>query len=142
MLFRRNGSGNVPLSLHTPPENEPPAARRSRPGQTIIGSQTRIRGTLSGSGPMLVRGSVEGEITLDGDLIVTPEGAVDADAAVQCLDLLGHAKGSMKVSDRVLIGPTGTFEGDIATPVLDMHPGSILRGKASIAGLTPVRRDD
>ncbi len=140
-MFRRNDQGSRVLTLTGATDDSAKTAHpRRSSGQTIIGSHTRFRGTLKGSGPLLVLGSVEGEITLDGDLTVTAGGQVEADVEVQCLELSGKARGTMKVTERAHIGPTGTFEGEIATPVLDMHPGSVLRGRASVAGLDPLAR--
>ena len=139
MIFRKNANGAKGSSLPDSSSDESPG-RQQRAGQTIVGSQTRIRGTLKGTGGMLVQGSVEGEIDLGGGLIISLGGQIEAEADVQTLQICGRASGSMKVSDRVQISSTGSFEGKMSAPLLDMHPGSILRGKASIAGLAPPRR--
>jgi cytoskeletal protein CcmA (bactofilin family) len=85
---------------------------------------------------LLVQGSVEGEIDLQGNMTVSAGGRVEAEAEVQSLELAGRATGSMRVSDHVHISSTGMFEGQMATPVIKTRPGSVLRGRATIAGGT------
>jgi cytoskeletal protein CcmA (bactofilin family) len=127
----------------------PEAADDGRPrrtwgqsGLTVVGSHTRIRGILKGRGPLLIQGSLEGEIDLEGSLIVPDGGRVDAEADVQTLELSGHACGSMKVAEHVRIGSTGSFEGSMATPVIETLPGSVLSGRAIITRPKPDATDD
>ena len=144
MMFRRNGNGARGQRLTDIPAA--PDAGASAPlstaaGRTIIGAHTRIRGTLRGNGPLLVQGSLQGEIDLSGDLIVSPGGSIEAEVDVQSIDLAGRASGSLRASSRVHIGPTGCFEGQMATPIIDLHPGSVLRGRATIAGPAGRRKE-
>jgi cytoskeletal protein CcmA (bactofilin family) len=103
-------------------------------GRTVIGPQTRIRGTLSGEGPVLVRGAVEGGISIRGGLTIAPTGRVDAEVSARTVDLSGEARGTMRATTRVALSPTGVFEGEMATPLLEVRPGSILRGRTRVAG--------
>jgi cytoskeletal protein CcmA (bactofilin family) len=106
----------------------------------VIGAQTRIRGTLSGEGPVLVRGAVEGGISIRGGLTVAPTGRIVAEVSARTIDLSGEARGTMRATTRVALSPTGVFEGEMATPILEVHPGSILRGRTKVAGVPPGER--
>ena len=132
MRFRKKPGGT--LSPGIPEVNDDGSSRRDwgQPGQTVVGSHTRIRGTLKGSGPLVIQGIIEGEIELEGSMIVSAGGRVDAEAEVQSLELAGRASGSMRASERVRISSTGMFEGRMATPVIETRPGAVLRGKAVI----------
>lgn len=142
MRFRRQ-SGDAG-STAIPAASDDGRTRRAwgEPGLTVVGSHTRIRGTLKGSGPLLIQGSLEGEIDLEGSLIVPSGGRVDAEAEVRTLDLSGRASGSMKVSEHARIGSTGSFEGNMATPVIETRPGSMLSGRAVITRSGPDSTDD
>lgn len=110
-------------------------------GGTVIGVGTRVTGTLKGDGPVLVRGTVLGGIDIRGGLTVTSTGRVDADVNVHSVQVSGEARGSIRATGRVVLASTGFFEGLMATPVIEMHPGSVLRGRASVAGVAlPPRR--
>lgn len=150
MLFRRkNGehSDVPPPATGTPatgPGGGADAARDVRPdrlpggGRTLIGSLTRVKGILRAGGSVVVRGTVEGSIAIAGGLTVAPGGRVEADIEAQTVALEGEARGSIRAGARVTLSERGFFEGRMATPILDLSPGSVLRGSARIAGV-PVR---
>jgi cytoskeletal protein CcmA (bactofilin family) len=142
LRFRKKPASSEATGI--PEATDDGSTRRTwgEPGLTVVGSHTRIRGTLKGSGPLLIQGSIEGEIDLEGSLIVPAGGRVDAEAEVQSLELSGRASGSMRVSDRVHISSTGMFEGKMATPVIETRPGSVLRGRAVITRLARDTTDD
>ena len=142
MRFRKKtGNGDA---IGIPAASDDGRARRAlgQPGLTVVGAHTRIRGILKGSGPLLIQGSLEGEIDLEGSLIVPDGGRVDAEAEVTTLELSGRASGSMKVAEHVRIGSTGSFEGSMATPVIETLPGSVLSGRAVITPPKPDATDD
>ena len=104
-------------------------------GRTLVGRHTRIVGRILGDGPVVVRGAVKGAIAIRGGLCVRNGGRIDADVEAHSVDLQGEARGRMSVSTRVSLSATGDFEGDMDTPVLEVCPGSIVRGHARVAGL-------
>lgn len=110
-------------------------------GRTTIGPRTRIRGALRGEGPVAIHGQVDGAIVLRGGLTIASTGRVTAEVEVQSLDLAGEARGSIRAMTRVLVSPTGIFEGEIATPVLQVQPGSIVTGRARVLGVPAPGRD-
>ena len=104
-------------------------------GRTVVGPQTRIRGVIRGEGPVLIQGAVEGEIAIRGGLRIAESGRIDATVEARSVELSGQARGSVRAASRVVLEPTALFEGEMATPVLDVRPGSILRGRTRVAGV-------
>lgn len=132
MLFRKRARVNVePEAAPTPPEI--PALPGG--GRTVIGRSTRVVGKLYGDGPVVVRGDVRGTIAIRGGLSVRGGARVDADVQAYSVDLAGEARGRMNAGSRVSLTGTGVFEGEMDTPILEVTPGSIVRGRARIAGL-------
>jgi cytoskeletal protein CcmA (bactofilin family) len=109
-------------------------------GRTVIGRRTRVVGRLSGEGPVVVHGDVKGTIAIRGGLIVRGGGRIEADVQAHSVDLAGEAHGRMSASTRVSLSATGAFEGEMDTPILDVTPGSTVRGRARVAGLSPKNR--
>ena len=103
-------------------------------GHTIIGIKTRFKGRLKGQGEVVVCGTFLGEVDLAGPLTLAATGRMEADVEVQSAKLAGKARGTMRASDRIRLDATARFEGEIATPVIELRPGSVLRGRASILG--------
>jgi cytoskeletal protein CcmA (bactofilin family) len=88
----------------------------------------------------VVRGAVQGGIAIGGGLTVEESGSVEADIEAQSVAIAGHARGSINAAARVVLSPTGVFEGRLATPVLDLRPGAVLQGRARILGEPSARR--
>lgn len=142
MIFGKKTGNEGTTGIPESADDGRPRRTWGQPGLTVVGSHTRIRGILKGRGPLLIQGSLEGEIDLEGSLIVPDGGRVDADAEVRTLELSGHACGSMKVAEHARIGSTGSFEGSMATPVIETLPGSVLSGRAIITRPKPDATDD
>jgi cytoskeletal protein CcmA (bactofilin family) len=133
MMFRRRDRSDASRNVPDPTDG---VLDRLRGGaRTVIGTQTRFRGRLTGKGQVLVCGSLRGGIDLAGPLLVAPGGTVEADVAVETARVGGSLKGSLRASSSLRVDPSGCLEGEIESPIVDLHAGSILRGRASIAGL-------
>jgi len=132
MLFRKRARADA--------RHEAPPAPLDTPGspgggRTIIGSHTRVMGKLLGDGPVVVLGAVQGTIAIRGGLSIRAGGRVEADIQAHSVDLEGEAHGKLCASNRVTLSETGAFEGEMDTPILEVSPGSIVRGRARVAGL-------
>lgn len=140
MIFRKRlDPSHVPS---TPPPSAIEGELPSSPGggRTVIGPHTRIRGELKGDGSIVVRGSVQGEISIGGVLIVMAGGRLEAEVEAGSAELAGEVRGTLRVTSRVVLSPTGVFDGKVATPILEVHPGSVLRGNARVAGVPSLDR--
>jgi len=40
----------------------------------------------------------------------------------------------MRAATSIRLESDGTIEGDLSTPIIDLRPGAVLRGRASVAG--------
>ena len=131
VLFRRRESrpeAGEPL---------PPALEAQGPatgGRTQVGRKTRVVGKILGDGPVVVHGAVKGTIAIRGGLCVKSGARIDADVEARSVDLEGEARGKISATARVSLSETGEFEGDMDTPILEVCPGSIVRGRARVAG--------
>ena len=131
MIFRRRDQGAPPPS---PPEDQGVLERVRGGSRTVIGARTRVRGTLRGEGAVLVCGTLRGEVAVHGGLTVAPGALLQADVEVERARVGGRVEGAVRASGSVRIDSSGEVDGTIATPVVDLRPGSILRGRAAIAG--------
>ncbi len=125
------------------PAGQPPATAQGGaaiglpvgPRRTIIGAQTRFKGFIKGQGALIVCGAVRGTIDIEGALAITAGGTVDAEATVESAQIAGSTRGTLRAAQRVRVEATGQHEGKIETPIIDLRPGSVLRGQVSILGL-------
>lgn len=73
----------------------------------LIGTGTRIRGRVSGTGDLTVEGSVEGDVAVRGNLTVSENGTVKADAVdADSITVAGTLEAESQVVGalRVLVG--------------------------------------
>ncbi|HEU4400658.1 MAG TPA: polymer-forming cytoskeletal protein, partial [Candidatus Polarisedimenticolia bacterium] len=126
-------------STEPPPSAATPVTEREArlvpgSGRSLVGPMTRICGTLTTDGSLVVEGTVEGEIRIGGGLTVTPTGRVDADVEAPVIRIEGKARGSMRAGARVALLPGSSFEGEMSTPILEVRPGSVLQGRTRVVG--------
>jgi cytoskeletal protein CcmA (bactofilin family) len=106
---------------------------------SVIGARTKVVGAISGSGPLTVRGSVEGKIQLNERLTLAPEARVQADVEVLSVEVEGRLSGTLRAQSSVRIVPPGRFEGDAVTPKAHVGLGAVVRGGLLIRSATPRR---
>lgn len=106
--------------------------KRSRNGTTsvgtIFGRESKFVGTLVAEGAVRIDGSFEGEVCVEGDLVVGETGHVKA--TIKCKNLLavGIVHGNVTTYGQLEIAPTGRIEGDVNTARLVIEPGGLLHG--------------
>jgi cytoskeletal protein CcmA (bactofilin family) len=94
----------------------------------IIGQGTVVKGNLSGSGNVVVRGRVEGKVALRDQLSIEPEGKVFADVEVDDLLIEGEMSGDIEAADKVLIASNAKVVGDIKAPRVVIQDGARFKG--------------
>lgn len=102
------------------------------PSSTVVAAGATITGTLRGEGIIQVEGTVEGEIDLQGSVIVAPTGLVKGPVTAEVIRVAGHIEGVVTAKERLLLQRTGNVEGDITTPSLEVEEGGRLNGRCTM----------
>lgn len=115
------------------------------PSSTVISAGATVTGALRGEGIIQVEGTVEGEIELNGAVIVTPTGLVKGPVTADVIRLAGRIEGVVTARERLLLQKTGSLEGDMSTPSLEVEDGGRLNGRSTMpprpqTGYHPVPR--
>ena len=121
----------------TPPEPAIAAgvARSPSIGQDVvgIGESLVIKGDLSASEDLTVRGQVEGSITLtDHTLTVDAQATLTANIAARAVVVVGNVRGKVTAGERLEIRASGSVIGDVVSPRLVIVDGGSLRGKVEM----------
>ena len=106
---------------------------------SIIGARSRVEGTITGSGPLTVKGEVDGKISLTDRLTIAPEARIEAEVEAGWVELQGHLKGSVRAHTQIRIMPSGRLEGDAVAPKARIDLGAVLQGGLLIRA-HPTRR--
>jgi cytoskeletal protein CcmA (bactofilin family) len=130
-LFRRRAD--------IPEDNQATSSERI---SSVIADGVSLRGKLTGSGGIRIEGSFDGEIDLDGLLVIGPSGRVSCkELRAKNVIVAGAMRGNI-VADRVEIRSSGRVWGDVITTAMSTQEGAFLRGQIRMEDdLEPVLED-
>ncbi|MEQ8453672.1 MAG: polymer-forming cytoskeletal protein [Sandaracinaceae bacterium] len=100
----------------------------SRRTDGTIGPELVVHGSLHGKSDLRIDGAFDGELRLEGALLVGPEGRVTAPVEVADLELEGELRGDVIASRTVAIRPGGRLIGDVRARRIAVDDGGALEG--------------
>lgn len=103
---------------------------------TIIDKGLTVEGDVTGTGEMIIKGTVRG--TLSGELVtIAPGGAVYADVEAVVMTIAGKYRGNLRVSKEVTIIASGSCQGKLNCPDLVVEEGARLNARISCGSPLP-----
>jgi cytoskeletal protein CcmA (bactofilin family) len=100
-----------------------------------VGKSLRIEGRIVSQEHLTIDGQVEGTIEVgDHSLMIGAGATVKADLTAKTITISGAVTGNVSASEKVLLEPSGSVDGDIVTPRLLMADGAIVKGKVEARG--------
>lgn len=106
-------------------------------GTTYIGANIVIEGTLSGSEPIVIEGTVRGIVNLTGDLRVGTNARVEATVHARNVIIEGKLTGDVSADDRVELVATASVDGNIKAPKIVVAEGAKFRGSVDMGSARP-----
>ncbi|HNZ03631.1 MAG TPA: polymer-forming cytoskeletal protein [Myxococcota bacterium] len=100
--------------------------------ETTVGTKTRINGRISGTDRLCVHGLVEGEVAMEGDLVVEADGRVEATVSARAVNIRGTVNGEVTGRDKVEIAPDGRMIGDVRTGRILISDGAVFKGRVEM----------
>ena len=95
---------------------------------TIIGVGTVIEGVLKASTSTRIEGTVNGDITSDGIVVIAKEGVVNGNILAADVKISGTVKGNLTISGKTELVSNGKLVGDIKTGSLNIDETAIFQG--------------
>jgi cytoskeletal protein CcmA (bactofilin family) len=100
-----------------------------------IGKALRIEGRIVSQEHLTIDGQVDGTIEVgDHSLMIGPGADVKADLIAKTITVSGAVKGNVTATERVVLQPSASVDGDIITPRLSMADGAVVKGKVDARG--------
>jgi len=115
----------------------PRSTTPAQPGGTFIGPNVTIEGTLSGSEPVVVEGTVRGKINIAADLLVGTKARVEATVHARNVTVEGKLNGDISADDRVELVASATVDGNIKAPKIIVAEGAKFRGSVDMGSRVP-----
>lgn len=106
--------------------------------RNVLNYDVSVVGTLRFTDDLLVDGSVEGEITSDGELTVGANASIQAGeknkVAVRTQSAIIHGKvvGDIVVTDRVVLAGTAEVVGDVTAAKISIEEGAVFVGHCQV----------
>lgn len=122
----------------------PPApanVRRDTPapatGTTFVGANITLEGTISGSEPVIVEGTIRGNVKLSNDLRVGAKGRVEATVHARNIIIEGRVEGDVSAEERVELVAGSNVDGNIKAPKIVVADGAQFRGSVDMGSARP-----
>ncbi len=88
---------------------------------SVVGRGARINGTLSSAGSLRIDGQLEGKISVEGEVSLSPGSVVEADIRAGSITLGGQLKGNLTAPGDVSLPAQSLVEGDVHAHSVAAH---------------------
>lgn len=123
-------------------KKERPVGPRTESDQpsTIIAAGITAAGTLSGTGAVLIEGTVNGKIQLDGTVTVARSGVVKGPIEADTVYVAGCVEGNIAARTCLRLEMTGSITGDVTMRSFIIEDGGYFNGRSRMtkSGAEPV----
>lgn len=93
---------------------------------SVVGPGTRIEGTVVAAGSLRVEGEVKGKITAEREVMLSPQGRVEANIQAASIVLAGQVKGNLAAQGDVSLPADSRLDGNIRAHNVDV--GGVVKG--------------
>ena len=101
----------------------------------LIGSGTQITGDINSTGDVRIDGTLYGNITLQGRLVIGHNGKIEGNVTCQNADVSGEIKGKLNVNETLVLKNTSKILGDIVTGKIAIEPGALFTGTCNMGAI-------
>lgn len=132
---------NTPGKVQDRPEDEvfreeemeivPPVSPKPQPSALITKGIT-LSGVLRGEGIVQVEGSIDGEIDIQGSVVVLVGGSVKGPVTADVIQVCGRMEGNVTARQHLRLARSGFVEGDLTSPSLVVEDGGRLNGRTTM----------
>lgn len=108
-------------------ENQPNTKQAS-----VIGSGIVVEGDLLDGDDLIIEGTVKGTIRSRGEVMVAPQGRVEATISARSIVIRGHVRGDVEAEQKVNVQTDGVLIGNCRARAIQIHEGARFEGRSDI----------
>lgn len=101
---------------------------KNLPSVNMISEGTHLKGTLKTKNDIRIAGTLEGEASAKGKVIVSSTGAVDGNIEGGDADIAGKIEGEIRVTNKLILRKSAVVEGDVFTKTILAEEGAQING--------------
>lgn len=98
-----------------------------------------IKGNVVANGDFRLDGTLEGNIQINGKLVIGEAGVIKGNAVCQNAHIIGTIVGNVSVKELLSLNATANVKGDLLINKLSIEPGAVFSGTCKM--LDEVRRE-
>ncbi len=98
----------------------------------LIGNGTKIVGDITSNGDVRIDGNLIGNLTTTGKFVLGPNGVIEGNVTSGNADLSGEIKGTVNITELLLLKSSAKISGDIITGKLAIEPGALFTGTCNM----------
>lgn len=95
----------------------------------VLSEAVRVNGTLTSSKNIRIMGTIDGDIHVDGVLILDKKGVINGNVYAARLEISGNITGSLKSNGKITVRDTAIIIGDIESKALEVEEHAIVEGE-------------
>lgn len=99
----------------------------------VIAPGTHIVGTIDTQSDIRIDGSLEGNITCQGKIVIGQQGSIKGEIECANSEVLGQIDGKIRVKETLSIKASASITGEIFTKVLSIEPQATFNGTCSMS---------
>jgi cytoskeletal protein CcmA (bactofilin family) len=100
----------------------------------LIGTGTMIDGNIVSNGDIRIDGSLKGNLSTKGKVIVGDTGKINGEVNCKNFEVEGSVEGKVVVAELLSLRSRSKILGDITTSKLAIEPGAVFTGKCDMSG--------
>ena len=100
--------------------------------RTLITQGITLKGTIEGEGVVQVEGTVVGEFSMVGAILVAESGLVKGPITADVVRIAGKVEGNITAREHMRLESTGTLMGAVTTASLVVEDGGCLNGRSTM----------
>ena len=101
----------------------------------LIGNGTVITGDITSNGDVRIDGTLKGNITINGKLVVGSTGKIEGNVTCQNADISGEIHGKVSISELLILKASSKLLGDIITGKLSIEPNATFTGTCNMGAV-------
>jgi cytoskeletal protein CcmA (bactofilin family) len=101
----------------------------------LIGNGTSITGDINSNGDVRIDGTLKGNISITGKLVVGPSGNIEGNVICQNADVSGEIHGKVTVTELLSLKASAKLLGDIITGKISIEPNATFTGTCNMGAV-------
>ncbi len=104
--------------------------------RNVIAKSTIIVGEIKSDGDYRIDGTLEGNLTIKGKVIIGADGVVKGNIIASSADIEGTTSGNLKVEKTLTVKAIATISGDVVVGKLSIEPGAAFNASCVMQTVT------